>query len=63
MSDYLRPERLQCNSLASDFDNGCGGAWQPGGAEARRLVRRLNIPTPTAILIVEAAGINESAEV
>jgi hypothetical protein len=31
--------------------------WRPGGAFARQLVRRRGLPLPTAIVVLESAGV------
>lgn len=48
-----RRNRDQQNN--SDIDDGTDH-WQRLGPLVRRIVSRLNVPTPTAILIAEAAG-------
>lgn len=54
MADYITRDILRHNpplEVSEDIE-----VWQPLGKVAQSLVRRLGIPKPTAILIVESAG-------
>jgi hypothetical protein len=61
MSDYVNPlaNASKCRTSPSlSLDSN----WQPIGLVVQCLMRRHNLPRPTAIVTAEAAGLNVGAD-
>lgn len=61
MSLHVNPAPYQRNNN-NDDDTDSATNWQPIGAAVRKLIRKLNMPLPTALVVLEQAGIRTEAE-